>query len=157
MNKTKIPMTGPVATRTLDGVNWEVSFFTPTSLYPAGMPVPVPTSPNVRIEPFPLTTFAIAEFGGEATEVDYKLANNLLKLALLQDGVTLAPADSPWAEVWCGYDAPFGECPGQKGVGVGGIPACTAACCHFPPSLPRPRPKTDLFNRHNEAWVRISL
>ena len=84
----------------------QVSFFTPTSLYPAGVPVPVPTNPAVRIEPMALSTFAVVEFGGEATEADYKLANRLLKLALVEDGVTLAPADDPWAEVWAGYDAP---------------------------------------------------
>lgn len=105
-NKTKIPMTAPVATRTRDEATWQVSFFTPTSLYPAGAPVPVPTNPSVRIEPMPLSTFAVAEFGGEATEGDYKLANSLLRLALVEDGVTLAPADDSWAEVWCGYDAP---------------------------------------------------
>ncbi len=84
--------------------------------------MPVPTDASVRIENMPLATFAIAEFGGEATEGDYKIANALLKTALVEDGVSLAPADDAWAEAWCGYDAP-----------------------------------NDLFNRHNEAWVKISL
>ena len=117
-----LPSQAPVATRTQDGQTWQVSFFTPTSLYPAGVPVPVPTNPSVRIEPFPLSTFAVAEFPGEATEFDYKLANSLLKAALVEDGVTLAPADDVWSEAWLGYDAP-----------------------------------DDLFNRHNEAWVKIIL
>lgn len=122
MAKTKIPMTAPVATRTHDYVNWQVSFFTPTSLFPTLESVPVPTDPDVRIEKFELSTFAVVEFGGEAVEADYKVANALLKAALVEDGVTMAPADDEWSEAWCGYDAP-----------------------------------NDLFNRHNEAWVKISL
>ena len=105
-NGSKIPMTAPVATRTHDELNWQVSFFTPASLFPEGTGVPVPTSPTVRIEPFPLSTFAVAEFGGEATEGDYKLASALLKAALVEDGVELAAADDDWAEAWCGFDAP---------------------------------------------------
>ena len=104
--KIKIPMTAPVATRTHDYQNWEVSFFTPTSLYPTLASVPVPTDPDVRIEKFELSTFAVAEFGGEAIEADYKVANALLKAALVEDGVTLAPAADAWSEAWCGYDAP---------------------------------------------------
>ena len=53
-----------------------------------------------------LSTFAVAEFGGEAIEADYKVANALLKAALVEDGVTLAPAADAWSEAWCGYDAP---------------------------------------------------
>ena len=120
--KTKIPMTAPVATRTHDEKNWLVSFFTPTSLYPSYASVPQPTDPDVRIENFPLSTFAVVEFGGEAFEADYKIANALLKAALVEDGVTLAPVTDDWAEVWCGYDAP-----------------------------------NDIFNRHNEAWIRVVL
>ena len=120
--KVKIPMTAPVATRTHDEKNWLVSFFTPTSLYPSLSSVPQPTNPDVRIEDFPLATFAVVEFGGEAFEADYKIANALLKAALVEDGVTLAPVTDDWAEVWCGYDAP-----------------------------------NDIFNRHNEAWIRVVL
>jgi SOUL heme-binding protein len=121
---TKIPMTAPVATRNPGGdeKNWLVSFFTPASIYSSIAEVPVPTDANVNIEAFPLSTFAVVEFGGEADEFDYKVASNLLKDALKQDGVTLAPISDPWAEVWCGYDAP-----------------------------------DDIFNRHNEAWVKIVL
>ena len=120
--KTKIPMTAPVATRTHDEQNWLISFFTPTSLYPSLESVPQPTDPDVSIERFALSTFAVVEFGGEANEFDYKTANELLKAALVEDGVTLAPVSDDWSEVWCGYDAP-----------------------------------NDIFNRHNEAWVKIIL
>ena len=76
----------------------------------------------MTIEALALSTFAVAEFGGEATEADYKVANALLKAALVADGRALAPADDAWAEAWMGYDAP-----------------------------------NDLFNRHNEAWVKVVL
>jgi hypothetical protein len=103
----KIPMTAPVVTRNPAGdENWLVSFFTPQSLYPTGASAPVPTSKNVSIEALPLSTFAVAEFGGEATGPDYEVASALLKAALVEDGIALAPAEDPWAEAWCGYDAP---------------------------------------------------
>ncbi len=100
--KQKIPMTAPVVTRTIDEQNWLVSFFTPSSL----AVVPVPTDPSVVIESFPLSTFAVIEFGGEAGEADYKIASKLLKDALAQDNITLAESGDVWGEAWCGYDAP---------------------------------------------------
>jgi hypothetical protein len=120
----KIPMTAPVATRnpSRDNENCLVSFFTPQSIYATGAAAPVPTSANVSIEALALSTFAVAEFGGEATEAEYKLASALLKDALVADGRQLAPAEDEWAEAWMGYDAP-----------------------------------NDLFNRHNEAWVKVLL
>jgi len=118
----KIPMTAPVVTRTQDEKNWLVSFFTPQSIYPSIAEAPVPTNANVNLEAMPLSTFAVVEFGGEADEFDYKVAQGLLKDALIQDGITLAPRTDAWAEAWCGYDAP-----------------------------------NDVFNRHNEAWVKIVL
>jgi hypothetical protein len=60
----------------------------------------------VTIESLPLSTFAVVEFGGEATEADYKVASGLLKDALVKDGRMLAPPEDVWAEAWCGYDAP---------------------------------------------------
>ena len=101
-----IPMTAPVVTRTLDEKNWLVSFFTPQSIYPTLASVPIPTDSSVSIEAFPLSTFAVIEFGGEAGESDYKIASNLLKDALAQDNITLADAGDVWSEAWCGYDAP---------------------------------------------------
>ena len=121
-HQTKIPMTAPVVTRTHDEKNWLVSFFTPQSIYASIAEAPVPSDPNVKLEALPLSAFAVVEFGGEADEFDYKLAQRLLKDALVEDGVELAPASDPWAEAWCGYDAP-----------------------------------NDIFNRHNEAWVKIVL
>ena len=107
-HKVKIPMTAPVATRNPGGdeKNWLVSFFTPQSIYPTGAEAPQPTAANVNIEEMPLSTFAVVEFGGEATEGDYKLANALLKDALIKDGVKIANSTDIWSEVWCGYDAP---------------------------------------------------
>ena len=104
----KIPMTAPVVTRNPGGdeANWLVSFFTPQSIYPTGAAAPVPTGAGMAIELLPLSTFAVVEFGGEATEATYKLASSLLKDALKADNVTLADAADPWAEAWCGYDAP---------------------------------------------------
>lgn len=121
-HQTKIPMTAPVVTRTQDEKNWLVSFFTPQSIYASIAEAPVPSDPNVNLEVMPLSAFAVVEFGGEADEFDYKIASRLLKDALVEDKVTLAPATDPWAEAWCGYDAP-----------------------------------NDIFNRHNEAWVKIVL
>ena len=60
----------------------------------------------MSIEPMPLSTFAVVEFGGEAVEADYKVATSLLKAALQADNITLAEPSDPWAEAWCGYDAP---------------------------------------------------
>lgn len=102
----KIPMTAPVVTRTHDEKNWLVSFFTPQSIYATEAEAPVPSNANVNLEALPLSTFAVVEFGGEADEFDYKLASRLLKEALVEDGMTLAPATDAWAEAWCGYDAP---------------------------------------------------
>jgi len=120
----KIPMTAPVVTRNPGGdeANWLVSFFTPQSIYPTGASAPVPTEAGMSIEPMPLSTFAVVEFGGEAVEATYKVATSLLKAALQADNITLAEPSDPWAEAWCGYDAP-----------------------------------NDLFNRHNEAWVKVIL
>jgi len=120
----KIPMTAPVVTRNPSGdnTNWLVSFFTPQDLYPTAQAAPVPTGEGMSIVELPLSTFAVAEFGGEATEATYKLASSLLRDALVADNVTLASPDDPWAEAWCGYDAP-----------------------------------NDIFNRHNEAWIKVIL
>ena len=120
----KIPMTAPVVTRNpgADETTWLVSFFTPQSIYPTAAQAPLPTGQGMTIEELPLSTMAVVEFGGEATEATYKLASSLLKDALAKDGIKLAPSDDSWSEAWCGYDAP-----------------------------------NDLFNRHNEAWVKVIL
>ena len=94
-HQTKIPMTAPVVTRTQDEKSWLVSFFTPQSIYASIAEAPVPSDPSVNLEAMPLSTFAVVEFGGEADEFEYKIASNLLKDALIQDKVTLAPPPPP--------------------------------------------------------------
>ncbi len=103
----KIPMTAPVVTRNpgADEASWLVSFFTPQSIYPTAAAAPQPTGEGMSIEAMPLSTFAVVEFGGEATEATYKVAANLLKDALKEDNIKLADSTDPWAESWCGYDA----------------------------------------------------
>lgn len=103
--KTKIPMTAPVLTRQKDTDTWQVSFFTPASLYPSVASVPVPTDANVTITPFPLSTFAVVEFPGEAVQADFEIAAALLRDALTKDGVVTI--NDEWAEAWASYDAPF--------------------------------------------------
>ena len=99
----KIPMTAPVVSRNPGGQNtWMISFFTPQSIYSNVTSVPTPTSAGMAIDAMPLSTFAIAEFGGDATEAEFKLATSQLKEALAADGVKLADASDPWAEVSVG-------------------------------------------------------
>ena len=147
--KVKIPMTAPVVTRNPGGdeANWLVSFFTPQSIYATAAAAPKPTGENMRIEPMPLSTFAVVEFGGEAVEADYKVATALLKEALQADNVTLADASDPWAEAWCGYD---GACGKQANY--------NARAALQPPALTTyATAPNDFVNRHNEAWVKVIL
>ncbi len=114
-------MTAPVATRNIGGgKNWMVSFFTPQSIYPDMTTTPVPTNPNMFLDPLPLTTFAVLEFPGEANGISYAAQKDKLVGLLMKDNVTLAPASDEWSVAYCGFDAP-----------------------------------DDLFNRHNEVWVKV--
>lgn len=103
----KIPMTGPVLTRSNDTYHWDISFFVPASLYPtlASIPAPTPSS-NVTIVPVPrLIPFAVAEFGGFATETDFLAAEASLRAALARDGVQTV--DDAWGVAWAQYDSPY--------------------------------------------------
>lgn len=103
--KQKIPMTGPVLCRQNSDSNWLVSFFAPTSLFPTVSQVPTPTNPDVDIETLQLSTIAVYEFGGYASENDFITAEATLRGFLAEDGVQVV-SDS-WGVAWAQYDSPF--------------------------------------------------
>ncbi len=101
---TKIPMTAPVISRTNSSYNWDIGFFVPASLYPTLASIPQPTNPNVTILPVPLTSFAVLEFGGYATESDFLTNTETLRGYLARDNIVTI--DDDFGQVWAQYDAP---------------------------------------------------
>ena len=99
-------MTAPVLTRNPSGDSWLVSFFTPQSIYPDLSTTPQPTAANMYLDALPLTTFAVAEFPGEANGLSYAAQKEKLLAKLLADNVTVASASDEWAVAYAGYDAP---------------------------------------------------
>ena len=103
----KIPMTAPVLSRSINSSSWDISFYTPASLYPTLASVPVPTAPGMSIDAFPSggVLLATVGFGGFATETEFVSTAAKLRAALTRDGRTLVQG-GPFTESWAQYDSP---------------------------------------------------
>ena len=97
----------------------------------------------MSIEPMPLSTFAVVEFGGEAVEATYKVATSLLKAALQADNITLAEPSDPWAEAWCG--CVFAEHHWRRAS-----PTFRHRARFFTPQLPLPCPPPCRYDAPND-------
>jgi len=97
-------MTAPVICRTNNSYNWDIGFFVPASIYPTLSSIPTPTNGNVTILPLPLSSFAVLEFPGFATEADFLTNAETLRGYLARDNINVVNDD--FGEVWAQYDAP---------------------------------------------------
>lgn len=101
-------LAAPVISRSNNSVDWDISFYTPASLYPTLASVPAPTAKNMEIDAFPQggILFASAGFGGFATAAEFKKTATQLRADLQRDGRNIV-GDSAFTEVWAQYDSPY--------------------------------------------------
>ena len=151
----KIPMTAPVVTRNPSGdeANWLVSFFTPQSIYPTGADVSVSRrtrargrrhhlSPLIFTLPTPhLREKAPVPTNGNMTIEDIPLST----FAVVEFGGEANEADYKLASTLL-KDALVAD---GRMLAPSEDEWAEAWCGYDAPN--------DLFNRHNEAWVKILL
>lgn len=133
----------PVISRTNNSVDWDISFYTPASLYPTLESVPQPSGKNMSIDAFPTGGImqAVAGFPGFATAAEFQSAAAKLRAALEKDGRNIASGGA-FNEIWAQYDSPYV-------IFVSDARSCAAPLVSHS--------HRSIQNRHNEVWIQVVM